>query len=70
MPLGKYRHFKGKLYEVTGFAIHSETRECMVIYKPLYGERKTWVRPLSMWEEFVDADGAKVKRFAHVSEPR
>ena len=63
IPLGTYRHYKGNLYEVTGFAIHSETSEDMVIYKPLYGEMKTWVRPLSMWEELVEVDGKMVRRF-------
>ena len=64
LPLGKYRHYKGKLYEVIGFAVHSETMEDMVIYKALYGERKTWVRPLAMWEELVSLNGTFVKRFA------
>ena len=64
IPFGLYRHFKGNLYEVIGFAVHSETLEDMVIYKPLYGEGNTWVRPLSMWEEFVEVDSAKVKRFS------
>jgi len=63
IPLGIYRHYKGNLYEVTGFAIHSETLEDMVIYKALYSEMKIWVRPLSMWEELVEADGKTVKRF-------
>ena len=68
IPLGLYRHYKGNLYEVVGFAIHSETLENMVIYKPLYGEGKTWVRPLSMWSELVEVDGAKAKRFARAYE--
>ena len=58
-----YRHYKGNLYEVIGFAIHSETLEDMVIYKTLYGEMKTWVRPLAMCEELVEADGKSVSRF-------
>lgn len=67
IPLGTYRHFKGKLYEVIGFAVHSETLEDMVIYKALYGGRKTWVRPLSMWEELIEAEGKSVKRFEYIS---
>ena len=63
IPLGRYCHYKGGLYEVTGFAVHSETMEDMVIYKALYGERKTWVRPLSMWETPIDLNGRIVKRF-------
>ena len=63
---GKYRHFKGNMYEVLGKALHSETLEEMVIYKALYGEGKTWVRPASMWEEEVCFEGKKVKRFTFV----
>ncbi|WKY44539.1 DUF1653 domain-containing protein [Eubacteriaceae bacterium ES2] len=60
---GKYRHFKGQEYEVLGTAIHSETLEQMVIYHPLYGEEKIWVRPLSMWNQLVEKDGQTLKRF-------
>ena len=48
---GKYRHFKGGEYEVIGIAYHSETGEEMVVYKALYGDGKTWVRPASMLNE-------------------
>jgi hypothetical protein len=66
IKIGKYRHYKGGEYEVVGFAKHSETLEDMVIYKALYGERGTWVRPLSMWEELVEVGGKSVKRFEYV----
>ena len=36
---GKYRHFKGKEYEVLGLASHSETLETYVVYRALYGEK-------------------------------
>ena len=55
--IGKtYRHFKGNLYKVIGFAKHSETLEDMVIYSPLK-TGDSWVRPLSMWNEVVDDKG-------------
>lgn len=68
IPLGLYRHYKGNQYEVIGFARHSETLEDMVVYKALYGEGGTWVRPLSMWENLIEVDGETVKRFEYVSE--
>ena len=61
---GKYRHYKGNDYEVIGVATHSETRERMVVYRPLYGERALWVRPLAMFAENVTVDGKTVPRFA------
>ena len=63
IPLGIYRHYKGNQYEVIGLAKHSETLEDMVIYKALYGDGGTWVRPLSMWENLIIVDGKTVKRF-------
>ena len=63
---GKYRHFKGKEYEVLYLAKHSETEEDMVVYRALYGDFGIWVRPASMWNETVDRDGKKYKRFTYV----
>lgn len=51
---GLYRHFKGMLYYVIDIAIHSETNEPYVVYQQLYGERKTFVRPLTMFASEVD----------------
>lgn len=63
---GIYRHFKGNMYEVLGMATHSETMEEMVVYKALYGEGGVWVRPLKMWDEIVEHNGEKVKRFTKI----
>lgn len=42
-----YRHFKGGVYRVTGFARHTETMEMLVIYKDKHG--KIWARPIAMF---------------------
>lgn len=65
---GKYRHFKGREYEVIGVAKHSETLEEMVVYRQLYGEHGLWVRPASMWEETVERDGKTYKRFTYIGD--
>ena len=63
---GRYRHFKGNEYEVLYLAKHSETQEEMVVYKALYGEGGVWVRPASMWNEEIERDGKRYKRFTFV----
>ncbi len=68
IPLGRYRHYKGKDYSVTGFARHSETGEVMVLYVPLYGEGGYWVRPLAMFTEEVEVNGKLVPRFSFCRE--
>lgn len=60
---GRYRHYKGKEYEVLGIARHSETLEEMVVYRACYGERALWVPPLSMFVEEIDHNGTKRARF-------
>lgn len=63
---GKYRHYKGKDYEVIGIATHSETHEQLVVYRPLYGEGAMWVRPLTMFVEQVEVDRKMVPRFEYL----
>jgi hypothetical protein len=61
---GIYRHFKGNRYCVIGVVRHSETEEEMVLYQALYGDYGFWVRPLAMFMEIVELDGAMIPRFA------
>ena len=61
---GIYKHYKGNLYQVIEVATHSETREKVVVYRPMYGEQALWVRPLAMFTEEVDVGGIMVPRFA------
>lgn len=65
---GRYRHFKGKEYEVLYVARHSETMEPMVVYRALYGERGVWVRPAAMWNEVVERDGVRSRRFTYIGD--
>lgn len=68
--LGKYRHFKGKEYEVLFIAKHSETSEAMVVYRALYGDGGYWVRPASMWFEKVQRNDYNGERFVYIGEDK
>lgn len=63
---GRYRHYKGNEYEAFDLARHSETLEWLVLYRPLYGARELWVRPLAMFLEEVEVDGRRQPRFARL----
>ena len=65
---GRYRHYKGGEYEVIGVARHSETEQQLVVYRPLYGDRGLWVRPLAMFCENVEVSGRQVPRFDFVDD--
>lgn len=69
---GRYRHFKGKEYELLFLATHSETLEPMVVYRALYGGRGIWVRPAAMWDEEIERDGgpSAASRILENSAPR
>ncbi|GAA5215261.1 DUF1653 domain-containing protein [Corallincola platygyrae] len=66
LPPGRYRHFKGGEYQVLDLAKHSETEEWMVLYRPLYGDQKLWVRPFAMFTEMVTYQNKLVSRFTLV----
>jgi len=57
IQIGKvYRHFKGNYYFVQNIAYDSETKERMVVYKPLYERedgRMLWIRPEKMFLEEI-----------------
>ena len=71
--LGKYQHSRNKeFYEVIGFAMHSETKEEMVIYKALYASPEydidqIWVRPKTMFFEEVEHERSIFPRFVKIS---
>lgn len=66
LKIGKYRHFKGKEYEVIGVAKHSETLEEFVVYMALYGNKELWIRPKKMFLEKVKQEGKLVNRFEYI----
>ena len=63
-----YRHFKGNIYKVLHVAKHSETLEDMFVYQAMYGDRGIWVRPKAMFDEVIERDGRKIRRFTEISE--
>ena len=65
-PPGRYRHYKGGLYEVVDTVRHSESLEPMTLYRALYGEQGLWVRPAAMFLEEVVIDGVRQPRFARI----
>lgn len=62
----KYKHYKGKEYEVIGIAKHSETLEEFVAYKALYDKNQLWIRPKEKFFEKVIVDGKKKPRFMRI----
>jgi hypothetical protein len=70
---GKYKHYRGNLYQVIGMAKHGETLEEMVLYRPLSKGRGTeeatlLVRPAELFEEKVEIEGKTVPRFKYLEE--
>jgi hypothetical protein len=73
---GLYRHYKGNHYRVYGYAVHTETEEDLVLYyrvesvdKCLVSFKETiWARPEKMFNELVEVEGSRVRRFERIEE--
>ncbi len=68
---GRYRHYKGRDYQVVGTTRHTETEEDLVLYYPLYGEesdRRYWVRPLDIFTGQVMIEGIPRARFEYLQD--
>lgn len=65
---GRYRHFKGNEYQVLGVARDADTLRSVVVYRALYGEQSLWVRTVELFQEFVERDGTRVRRFEYLGD--
>ena len=63
-----FLHFKGGQYRYIRTAFDSETKERMVIYQALYGDKQYWVRPEKMFFETIEREGRKFSRFTEIDE--
>lgn len=62
----EYEHYKHARYKVLTVALIEATNEPCVVYKALYGEGATFVRPLADWLASVEVEGRLVPRFVKV----
>ena len=66
LPGQTYKHYKGGTYKIITLATHTESKEALVIYQSVpFGS--IFARPLDVWEDVVDYEGSKVKRFVRGS---
>lgn len=66
---GRYRHYKGNIYDVVGVAFHTETLEPLVVYRAVDQKKGAdfWVRPFDMFVGQVTVDGKNIDRFEKIS---
>lgn len=72
---GLYRHYKGPLYTALGIVEHHETHLPYVLYVS-HTTGKVKIRPLKPvpgdldgWDDWVEFEGKRVKRFTYIGEP-
>ena len=53
-----FRHFKGNYYFIESISMDSETKESVIVYKPLYSRQDSmlWTRPAKMFFEEIDSN--------------
>lgn len=70
-PFQRYRHFKGKDYQVLCIANDAQTGEDVVVYQALYGDYTIYTRPMSQFLSETDhekyPDAVQKYRFQEIS---
>lgn len=61
-PGDRFRHYKGGQYEIVNLAVKEDTLEPLVIYRS-FTKDYMWARTLLNWNEDVEVNGKKVRRF-------
>ncbi len=64
--IGKYRHYKGDIYDVLALGLHTETEELLVMYAD--SEKRIWARPYAIFTEKIIFDGKEQKRFIYIDD--
>lgn len=62
---GRYRHFKGGLYDVTDLGFDAETLLVTVEYRNV-GDKTKWFRKASEFFDYLERDGVTHKRFTYL----
>ena len=65
---GKYRHFKGHIYKVTGIAHNADTLEEMVVFRATTDDRQLWVQPLEKFLGKEKVGGKMISRFEYMGD--
>ncbi|MBR0592074.1 DUF1653 domain-containing protein [Bacillus pumilus sxm20-2] len=60
----KFQHYKGGIYEIVTYAIHTETQEKLVIYSD--ESNNTYARPYDMFFENIIYNGKEIPRFKKI----
>lgn len=66
ISLGRYKHYKGEFYQVSGICKHTETEEELVFYQSLHGDYAYWVRPVEMFFSEIEYENQVIPRFIFV----
>jgi hypothetical protein len=66
LKCGHYEHYKGGLYDVLAVARDSADLTEYVVYRALYGDHLTWIRPVSEFCEAIEIHGKIVPRFRRI----
>ncbi len=73
LRLGKYKHYKGKFFEVIAVALDHDSLEEFVVYKSLedsevFNAGTMWVRPRKAFFEAVIVEGKEIPHFVYIQE--